>query len=157
LVSVDNLKQLCATLEEAKNELKDGSHSSSKCKLGNESVLLMEKGHHWLYERMLQVEMPVLEEGNMKPFHDFFMKYYPVFLMFKEKFGHLRIPGEDPKNEWPGLQGWLKSTRATMSRYKKEGCVRQKMVISILRYRCCGCGKHISMSILKNIYNTEKG
>jgi hypothetical protein len=44
------------------------------------------------------------------------MKYYPMLLMFKEKFGHLKIPGEDPKNKWPGLQGWLKNTRATISK-----------------------------------------
>ena len=30
--------------------------------------------------------MPVLDEGNMKRFHDLFMKYYPMLLMFKEKF-----------------------------------------------------------------------
>jgi len=52
----------------------------------------------------------------MKCFHDSFMKYYPMLLMFKEKFGHLKIPGEDPKNKWPGLQGWLKNTRATISK-----------------------------------------
>ena len=63
--------------------------------------------------------MPVLEEGNMKRFHDSFVKYYPMLLSFKENFGHLRIPGEDPKNEFPGLQGWLKNTRSAMSKYKK--------------------------------------
>jgi hypothetical protein len=60
----------------------------------------------------------------MKHFHDPFMKYYPLLLLFKEKFGHLRIPGEDPKNEGPGLQGWLKNTRAAMSKYEKEGTGR---------------------------------
>ena len=44
-----------------------------------------------------------------------------MLLMFKEKFGHLRIPGVDPKNEWPGLQGWLKNTRSEMSKYEKHG------------------------------------
>jgi hypothetical protein len=44
--------------------------------------------------------------------------------MFKGKFGHLRVPGEDPENEWLGLQGWLKNTRAAMSKYIKEGCGR---------------------------------
>jgi len=68
--------------------------------------------------------MPILQEGNMKHFHDSFMKYHPMLLIFKEKFGHLRIPGEDPKNEWPGLQGWLKNTRAAMLKYKKEGTGR---------------------------------
>jgi hypothetical protein len=73
---------------------------------------------------MQQVQMPILDEGNMKRFHDSFTKYYPMLLMFKEKFGHLRIPGEDPKNEWPGLCSWLKNTRAAMSKYEKEGTGR---------------------------------
>jgi hypothetical protein len=69
---------------------------------------------------MQQVQMPILDEGNMKRFHDLFTKYYPMLLMFKEKFGHLRIPGEDHKNEWPGLYSWLKNTRAAMSKYKRK-------------------------------------
>jgi hypothetical protein len=44
-----------------------------------------------------------------------------MLLMFKEKFGHLRIPGVDPENEWPGLQDWLKNTRSAMSKYEKHG------------------------------------
>jgi len=87
-------------------------------------VALQDKNNRRLYEKMQQVEMPILEEGNMKRFHDSFMKYYPMLLMFKEKFGHLRIPGEDPKNEWPGLQDWLKNTRAAMSKYEKAGTGR---------------------------------
>jgi hypothetical protein len=47
-----------------------------------------------------------------------------MLLMFKEKFDHLRIPGEEPKYEWPGLQAWSKNTRAAMTKYKKEGCGR---------------------------------
>jgi hypothetical protein len=70
------------------------------------------------------LEMPVLDEGNMKRFHDSFLKYYPMLLSFKEKFGHLRIPGEDPKNEFPGLQGWLKNQRSSMSKYEKYGTGR---------------------------------
>jgi hypothetical protein len=120
-VSVDNLKQLRATLEAAEKDLEDGSRLTTKHKAGYQRVSLMKKCNCHLYEKMLQVEMPVLEEGNMKHFHDSFMKYYTLLIMFKEKFGHLRIPGEDPKNEWPGLQGWLKNTRAAMSKYKKEG------------------------------------
>jgi hypothetical protein len=42
-----------------------------------------------------------------------------MLLMLK---GHLKIPEEDPKSEWPVLQGWLKDTRAAMSKYEKEGC-----------------------------------
>ncbi len=38
--------------------------------------LLSERGNHHLYEKMLKAEMPVLEEGNMKHFHDSSMKYY---------------------------------------------------------------------------------
>ena len=45
-------------------------------------------------------------------------------LMFKEKYGHLRIPGDDPKKEWPGLQQWLKTIRATMSKYDRNGSGR---------------------------------
>jgi hypothetical protein len=123
-VSVDNLKQLRATLEEAKKELKDGSHLASKRKVSYQSVSQTEKGNRHLYNKMLQVEMPVLEEVDMKCFQNSFMKYYPMLLMFKEKFGHLSIPGEDPKNEWPGLQGWMKNTRAALSKYEKEGCGR---------------------------------
>jgi hypothetical protein len=33
--------------------------------------------------------MPVLEEGDIKCFHNSFMKYSPMLLMLKEKFGHL--------------------------------------------------------------------
>jgi hypothetical protein len=87
-------------------------------------VALQDKNNCRLYEKVQQVEMPILKEGNMKHFHDSFMKYYPMLLMFQEKFGHLRIPGDDPKNEWPGLQGWLKNTRAAMLKYKKEGTGR---------------------------------
>mgnify|MGYP001099737802 CR=1 FL=1 len=63
------------------------------------------------------MEMPLVDNGNMKRFHKSFLTYYPRMLMFKEKYGHLRIPGDDPKKEWPGLQQWLKNIRATMSKY----------------------------------------
>jgi hypothetical protein len=78
-------------LGEAKKELKDGSRSSNKQKLSNWSILLTERGNCHLYEKILKVEMHVLEEGNMKHFKDLFMKYYPMLLMLKEKYGHLRI------------------------------------------------------------------
>ena len=71
-----------------------------------------------------QVQMPVLDEGNMKRFHDSFVKYYPMLLTFKEKFGHLRIPGDDPKLERPGLYSWLKNIRAATSKYEREGTGR---------------------------------
>jgi len=60
------------------------------------------------------MEMPLVDNGNMKRFHKSFLTYYPRMLMFKEKYGHLCIPGDDPKKEWPGLQQWLKNIRATM-------------------------------------------
>ena len=53
------------------------------------------------------------------------MSYFPCLLMFKEKYGHLQIPGDDdPKKEWPGLQQWLKNIRATMSKYDRSGSGR---------------------------------
>jgi hypothetical protein len=33
---------------------------------------------------MLKVEMPLLEEGNPKHYHESFIKYCPMLLMFKE-------------------------------------------------------------------------
>jgi hypothetical protein len=57
---------------------------------------------------MLKVEMPLLEEGNPKCYHDSFTKYYPMLLMFKEKLGHLRIPGVDPKKKIAWASGLAK-------------------------------------------------
>jgi len=42
----------------------------------------------------------------------------------QRKYGHLHIPGDDPKKEWPGLQQWLKNIRATMSKYGRDGSGR---------------------------------
>ena len=67
------------------------------------------------------MEMPLVNNGNMKHFHKAFLSYFPRLLMFKEKYGHLCIPGGDPKKEWPGLQQWLKNIRATMSKYDYSG------------------------------------
>ena len=121
LDSVDTLKELRGTLTQATDELRRCNPASPKHKLSKQKVRLSEKCHRRLYEDMLKVEMPLLEEGNPKRYHDSFTKYYPMLLMFKEKFGHLRIPGVDPKNEWPGLQGWLNNTRLAMSKYEKHG------------------------------------
>ncbi len=101
--------------------MRKSSRSNFFNKMSKQKVRLSEKCHHCLYEDMLKVEMPMLEEGNPKRYHASFTKYYPMLLLFKEKFGHLRIPGVDPKNEWPGLQGWLKNTRLAMSKYEKHG------------------------------------
>jgi len=77
-------------------DFKDEPKSSKKKKSSTTKVALKDRSNWCLYEKMQQVQMPILDEGNMKWFHDSFMKYYPMLLMFKEKFGHLRIPGEDP-------------------------------------------------------------
>jgi hypothetical protein len=50
------------------------------------------------------MEMPLVDNGNMKRFHKAFISYCPRLLLFKEKYGHLRIPGDDPKKEWLELQ-----------------------------------------------------
>jgi hypothetical protein len=70
------------------------------------------------------MEMPLVDNGNMKCFQKSFLMYYHCMLMFKEKYGHLCIPGDDPKKEWPGLQQWLKNIRATMSKYDRNGSGR---------------------------------
>jgi hypothetical protein len=70
------------------------------------------------------MEMPFMDNGNMKQFHKAFMNYFPSLLLFKEKYGHLRIPGDDPKKEWLGLQQWLKNIRATRSKYDQDGSGR---------------------------------
>jgi hypothetical protein len=78
--------QIVASLDEVKSDLKDGSHSSSnQRKAGSGKVALTNKNHRCLLKDMMGVEMPVLEEGNMKRFHDSFFKYYPMLLSFKEK------------------------------------------------------------------------
>jgi hypothetical protein len=123
-MSVENLHRFRSNVTVEMKELKDDSKSSKKKKSSTAKVSLQDKKNRRLYKKMQQVEMPILEEGIMKHFHDLFMKYYPMLLMFKKKFGHVRIPGKDPKNEWPGLQGWLKNTGAAMSKYEKEGSGR---------------------------------
>jgi len=116
LVSVENLHEFRSFVTGAMKDFKDETKSSKKKKSSTTTVALEDRSNRRLYEKMQQVQMPVLDEGNMKRFHDSFVKYYPMLLMFKEKFGHLRIPGEDPKNERPGLYSWLKNTRAAMSK-----------------------------------------
>jgi len=120
LVSVENLHEFHSIVTAAMKDFKDETKSSKKKKSSTTKVALQDKKNRRLYEQMQQVEMPILEEGNMKHFHDSFMKYYPMLLIVWT----LEIPGEDSKNEWPGLQGWLKNTRAAMSKYEKEGTGR---------------------------------
>jgi len=104
LVSVENLHEIRSFVTGAIKDFKDETKSPKKKKLTTTKVALEDRSNCRLYEKMQQVKMPVLDEGNMKRFHDSFMKYYPMLLMFKEKFGHVRIPGEDPKNEWLGFR-----------------------------------------------------
>jgi hypothetical protein len=98
------------------------SLSDHKGSQGN--VLLSDKDHRRLYKELFDMETPLVDNGNMKCFHKSFCTYYPRMLMFKEKYGHLRIPGDDPKKEWPGLQQWLKNIRGTMSKYERNGSGR---------------------------------
>jgi hypothetical protein len=67
-VSLENVKQLHATLGKAKKELKEGSRSYKKQKWSSCNILLTERGNHCLYAKMLKVKMTVFEEGNMKFF-----------------------------------------------------------------------------------------
>jgi hypothetical protein len=119
-VSVENLHEFHSIVTAAMKDFKDETKSSKKKKSSTTKVALQDKKNRRLYEQMQQVEMPILEEGNMKHFHDSFMKYYPMLLIVWT----LEIPGEDSKNEWPGLQDWLKNTRAAMSKYEKAGTGR---------------------------------
>jgi len=90
LVSVENLHESHSIATAAMKDFKDKTKSSKKKKSSTTKVALQDKKNRRLYEQMQQVEMPILEEGNMKRFHDSFMKYYSMLLMFKEKFGHLK-------------------------------------------------------------------
>jgi hypothetical protein len=85
-MTVENLHELRSTITAAMKELEDNFKSSKKKKSSTAKVSLQDKKSRCLYKKMQQVEMPILEEGNMKHFHDSFMKYYPMLLMFKEKY-----------------------------------------------------------------------
>jgi len=115
------LNTICIQVKQ-KPSSKSTSPSVQKGSQGN--VLLSYKDHCMLYKELCDMEMPLVDNGNMKRFHKSFLTYYPRMLMFKEKYGHLRIPGDDPKKEWPGLQQWLKNIRATMSKYDRNGSGR---------------------------------
>jgi hypothetical protein len=82
LVSVENLHEFHSIVTAAMKDFKDDTKSSKKKKSSTTKVALQDKKNCRLYEKMQQVEMPILEEGNMKCFHDSFMKYYPMLLMF---------------------------------------------------------------------------
>ncbi len=98
--------------------------SPSILKGSPQEVSLSDKDHRRLYNELCDMEMPLVDNGNMRRFHKAFMSYFPRLLMFKEKYEHLQIPGDDPKKEWPELQQWLKNIRATMSKYDRDGSGR---------------------------------
>ena len=106
-----DLKTICIAV---KQKPSSNSTSPSVQKGSQGKVSLSDKDHRRLYKELCDMEMPLVDNGNMKRFQKSFLTYYPRMLMFKEKYGHLRIPGDDPKKEWPGLQQWLKNIRATM-------------------------------------------
>jgi hypothetical protein len=115
------LNTICIQVKQ-KPSSKSTPPSVQKGSQGN--VSLSDKDHRRLYKEFCDMEMPLADNGNMKRFHKSFLTYYPRMLMFKEKYRHLRIPGDDPKKEWPGLQQWLKNIRATMSKNDRNGSGR---------------------------------
>jgi hypothetical protein len=116
-----DLNTICIQVKQ-KPSSKSTSPSVQKGSQGN--VPLSDKDHRRLYKELCDMEIPLVDNGNMKCFHKSFCTYYPRMLMFKEKYGHLHIPGDDPKKEWPGLQQWLKNIRAAMSKYDRNGSGR---------------------------------
>jgi hypothetical protein len=96
------LNTICIQVKQ-KPSSKSTSPSVQKGSQGN--VSLSDKDHRRPYKELCDMEMPLVDNGNMKHFHKSFCTYYPCMLMFKEKYGHLRIPGDDPKKEWPGRNG----------------------------------------------------
>jgi hypothetical protein len=114
-------KELNTICIQVKQKLSSTITSPSDHKGSQGTVLLSDEDHCRLYKELFDMEMPFVDNGNMKRFHKSFCTYYPCMLMLKEKYGHLRIPGDDPKKEWPGLQQWLKNIRGTMSKYVHNG------------------------------------
>jgi len=39
--------------------------------------------------QLCDMEMPLVDNGNMKRFHKAYISHFPCLLMFKEKYGHL--------------------------------------------------------------------
>jgi len=58
-------------------------------KMAPELVLLSDKHHCKLYKELCDMEMPFVDNGNMKQFHKEFLNYFLSLLLFKEKHGHL--------------------------------------------------------------------
>jgi hypothetical protein len=104
---VKSIMDLLAVCDQVKQQVSSSKASPSAQKGSFREVSLSDKYHHRLYKELCGMEMPFVDNGNMKHFHKAFMNYFPSLLLFKEKYGHLLIPGDDPKREWPGLQQWL--------------------------------------------------
>jgi len=115
------LNTICIQVKQKPSSI---STSPSVQKGSQGDVSLSDKDHQRLYKELCDMEMPLVDNGNMKRFHKSFLSYFPRMLMFKEKYGHLHIPWDDPKKEWPGLQQWQKNIRATMSNYDRNGSGR---------------------------------
>jgi hypothetical protein len=107
-MSVDDCKTFWKELKticfQVKHKPSSINTSPSVLKGSPQEVLLLDKDHCTLYKELCDMEMPLVDNGNIKHFHKAFMSYFPHLLMFKEKYGHLQIPGDDPKKEWSGLQ-----------------------------------------------------
>jgi len=117
-------KELNTICFQVKQKPSSISTSPSILKRSPQEVSLSDKDHRRLYKELCGMEMPLVDNGNTKRYHKAFLSYFPRMLMFKEKYGPLCIPGDDPKKEWPGLQQWLKNIRATMSKYDHDGSGR---------------------------------
>jgi hypothetical protein len=92
-------KELNTICIAVKQKPSSNSTSPSVQKGSQGKVSLSDKDYRRLYKELCDMEMPLVDNGNMKRFHKSFLTYYPRMLMFKEKYRHLRIPGDDPKKE----------------------------------------------------------
>jgi len=82
-------KDLLAVCDQVKQQVSSSKASPSAEKGSFREVLLSDK-HHWkLYKELCDMEMPFMDNGNMKQFHKAFMNCFPSLLLFKEKYGHL--------------------------------------------------------------------
>jgi len=86
-------KELKIICHQVKHKASSINASPSIQKGYSQEVSLLDKDHHRLYSELCDMEMPVVDKGNMKRFHKAFMSFFPRLLMLKEKYGHLQIPG----------------------------------------------------------------
>jgi len=87
LVSVENLHEFRSFVTGAMKDFKDETKSSKKKKSTTTKVALEDRSNRRLYEKMQQVQMPVLDEGNMERFHDSFMNIIQCCLCLKKSLG----------------------------------------------------------------------